>query len=86
MSVPVNLSDMECELCEVEVDPEENCGEITIEETVYLYPCRCGDCFEILESDLQQNQNAVDFSNNNRMNVFECQSCSLSISILDDVH
>lgn len=92
MSVPVKLSDMEVELCEVEVDGEDNndgnhsgCGDV-VEQNVYLYSCRCGDCFELLESDFQGCSNSTESNNETHSFLFECQSCSLTIAVYDDVH
>ncbi len=66
----VKLSEMTCELCDVE-DEEEDQHLPRDPQKLYCYDCRCGDVFEILEEDLKQESN-----------LWECQSCGLSIHIV----
>lgn len=75
----VKLSEMECEICEIE---DEDGGSIQSQDMeqlesqkLYSYTCRCGDLFEILEEEL-------DDSDNN--GIWECNSCGLSIFIVKD--
>mmetsp|Transcript_8213 Transcript_8213/g.12372 ORF Transcript_8213/g.12372 Transcript_8213/m.12372 type:complete len:188 (-) Transcript_8213:279-842(-) len=75
----VKLSEMQCEVCDVE-DDEEDVGSVDDRQKLktqklYSYMCRCGDYFEVLEEELKSE--SVDQSN-----IFECQSCSLSINII----
>ena len=91
-TVLVNLSEMDVEECEVEVE-EEGCNDIderkeeTLIQNVYIYSCRCGDDFEILEEDLRQTKSdGGKLDGGGDKHVFECRSCSLAILVLDDVN
>lgn len=90
----VKLCEMKCEVCDVEgsssdcdyddcendYDGNKDClvPNISSKQNVYSFTCRCGDCFEILEEelDLSTNSHSLD------CNIFECESCSLSIKIV----
>jgi len=93
----VNISEMNCELCDVEDDnelelDEEDGGDgdqggHTKEQRLYSFACRCGDIFEILEEELQQQQahdekNATD---PDQLQLWDCRSCGLSIQIVNDI-
>ena len=90
MAVLVDLSEMEVEVCEVELDPEEEDNDDgytrLMEQNVYIYNCRCGDCFEILESDFRYLSHDLSSRKEKERQLFECQSCSLTIAVYDDVH
>jgi len=89
-AVEVDLSEMECDLCQV-VDDSSNdsCSESDIgrDETgdiiktelqkVYFYPCRCGDTFNIFREDLIERKAANEL-------FWQCGSCSLSIHVRID--
>ncbi|GFH57296.1 hypothetical protein CTEN210_13772 [Chaetoceros tenuissimus] len=83
-AVHVKLSEMECEICEIEDEEDGESIQSQDEEQVesqklYSYTCRCGDLFEILEEELEDNDN---MSNNG---IWECNSCGLSIFIVKDI-
>mmetsp|Transcript_24016 Transcript_24016/g.36601 ORF Transcript_24016/g.36601 Transcript_24016/m.36601 type:complete len:196 (-) Transcript_24016:6-593(-) len=76
----VNLSDMECELCDVELEEEDhnlgNSGKAKSEtQNIYSYSCRCGDRIEILEEELNE-------LNQEDPIILDCSSCSLVIQII----
>jgi DnaJ-class molecular chaperone len=76
----VQLSEMSCELCEVEDEDfygknDDNGFNRKTKQNVYMYDCRCGDKFEILEEEIESDEVCDE-------NIFECQSCSLSIKIV----
>lgn len=78
----VNLCEMKCEVCDVEEDSNCNSGDDLpsqegSKQRLYTFTCRCGDCFEILEEELDNSYNRVSDSN-----IFHCESCSLSIKIV----
>ena len=95
---PVLLSEMTCEVCDVEIDLDEdesNGGQIddcpspaVEQQNVYSLPCRCGYEFEILEDELMfdscPNRNEVNFGDGEPTNIWECQNCSLTIRVIKD--
>ena len=98
----VKLSEMTCELCDVEEEEEDdddgnNCYYNDCDQTknveykgssrqiVYGFTCRCGDTFEILEEELnhsKHNTNEESGDDDDNKNIFQCESCSLSIKII----
>jgi DnaJ-class molecular chaperone len=84
----VLLSEMNCEICDVESDLNVNGnergaddqGSLVEQQNLYTFQCRCGYEFEILEDELQ-------FDCTKRvatLNVWECQNCSLAINVITD--
>ena len=95
----VNISEMNCELCDVEDDDELNeedtgCGDDDHggymhrkEQRLYSFACRCGDIFEILEEEFQPQQ-ADDEQNAidpDQLQLWDCRSCGLSIQVVNDI-
>lgn len=92
----VKISEMNWELCDVEDDDELNEVEIGSgddehggykkEQRLYSFACRCGDTFEILEEELQQQQ--ADGEQNgtdpDQLQLWDCRSCGLSIQVVND--
>ena len=78
----VKLSEMECEICEIEDEDGESIQSQDLEQVesqkLYSYTCRCGDLFEILEEELDDNDNM------SKNGIWECNSCGLSIFIVKD--
>ena len=84
----VSLSQMNTDICQVFVDKNEHYDESTasIQTTLFTYPCRCGDEFQVLEQDF----NSIDASTDDDTQVewtkvFSCPSCSLSIQVVKDI-
>lgn len=79
----VKLSEMECEICDVEDDSdhddEDKETDATQTQKLYCYKCRCGDDFEILEEELNPDQNGEACE---QRNIFQCASCSLLINVI----
>ena len=75
----VKLCEMRYEICEVEDDEsvESNQSQEIVKQKLYTYNCRCGDCFEILEEEIDETNDSSSDSN-----IFECESCSLSIKVV----
>ena len=91
----VLLSEMSCEICDVEIDSNSSGGDergtdegsLVEQQNLYTYPCRCGYEFEILEEELQFDCNkgrGIDLGLNGDNKVWECQSCSLAIHVIID--
>ena len=74
----VKLCEMKYEICDVEDDESVGTKESqeNTKQKLYSFTCRCGDCFEILEEELDDS-NIASISN-----IFECESCSLSIKVV----
>ena len=89
----VKLSDMNCEICDIEVEDDmglldqnneiDNHGNNSMEHKLYSVPCRCGDMFEILEEELQEHDTAP--TANIRELLWDCRSCGLSIKVDNDI-
>jgi len=78
----VLLSDMNCEICDVEDDDDDT---ETIELKLYSVACRCGDIFEILEEELHaHNDNAATATGTDHEQLWDCRSCGLSIKVVND--
>lgn len=83
----VSLDEMTCEIATVvdddedEADTSANDDVEELTEIVFTHPCRCGDVFEILESDIiyQSTENGKVCTH--KMFPLECCSCSLSIRV-----
>lgn len=76
----INLSEMECEFCDVELEEEDyNLGDSTEvkskAQNIYSYSCRCGDRIEILEEELNE------MSQEDPV-ILDCSSCSLIIQVV----
>ena len=79
----VNLSEMECEICDVEDDIDSDCEDKVTDgaqtQKLYCYKCRCGDDFEILEEELSYDRSDEACE---QRNIFQCASCSLLINVI----
>lgn len=93
-AVEVRLSTLDCEVCDIESDDEEESqpsgiGARLSTQKVFLHHCRCGDCFEILEEDLFSREGGRmqkdSTSKKQADNVWECQSCSLGVKFIVDM-
>jgi len=64
----VRLSELATEAVELEDDE----GGETVADVAYTYPCRCGEVYEVLESEITMETSGLEL---------ECTSCCLKICI-----
>ena len=84
LSIRVRLSEMDCDLCQIEEEGEEDVEGDNCQH-VFSYKCVCGDSFMIFSDELSTEEDFGARTLAPQLQFFDCNSCSHKLCVINDI-